>query len=500
MVREVRLIGWCAAALIAIAPLVAAQDSAAFPPATPESQGMSAPALAELADAVRGFVKNEVAIGAELLVIKNRHTVFHEGFGWSDREEEEPYAIDTVCNIRSMTKPLTGAAAQILIDRGVLSLDDTVAKYVPAFDTEKARGVTIRQLLTHRSGLPLSVVITGGEYESLFELASEAGERGPYFAPEEKFWYSDAGSDTLGAVVEVASGRLLDEFVRAELLDPLGMGSSFWLHEEDRSPAPRMASLYARLPGGWVRFWSPGRPFIYEYAWGSQSLYSTPADYAKFLAMWMDEGRVGEIRILSEDAIARTLTPVSRMTSLGSDDLFPCGLDDLLPHYGQMSVLHIDPDADDDARPVIIGHSGSDGTIGWAWPERDLMVLYFTQSRGGASALLLEPYIDYLLLHPERQEESYAHFEPYVGTYTATGEGGVGETFAILVQNGHLALHMEGRDFPYELRDADEHGRRAFLLDDRVAVSFPPAAKDELPILVLHEPDGEEPVFHRVVE
>lgn len=127
------------ALLFAAAPVLA--DDEAFPSATPESQGLSSEALDALAAEVAGFVERDLALGGELLVVKNRHTVLHRWFGVADREgdEPEPWIDGTVCNIRSMTKPLTGAAAQILIDRGKLALDDPVAKYLLGFDTDRAR-------------------------------------------------------------------------------------------------------------------------------------------------------------------------------------------------------------------------------------------------------------------------------------------------------------------------------------------------------------------------
>ena len=98
-----------------------------FPPAAPESVGLSEAALAELAGIVEGYVADGRIVGAEILVIKNRRTVLHEAYGWKDRDDGIPLEIGTIYNIRSMTKPLTGAAAQCLIDEGLIALDDRVA-------------------------------------------------------------------------------------------------------------------------------------------------------------------------------------------------------------------------------------------------------------------------------------------------------------------------------------------------------------------------------------
>ena len=116
-----------------------------FPTAPPETQDISGTALAELAREMQEYVERGLIVGGELLVVKNRRTVLHETFGYADRDDGVPWTKGTVSNIRSMTKPITGAAAQILIDRGQLALDDPAANYLPGFDTEAARDITVRQ-------------------------------------------------------------------------------------------------------------------------------------------------------------------------------------------------------------------------------------------------------------------------------------------------------------------------------------------------------------------
>jgi len=106
-----RLLGFALALLLIPTPsaaLVAPQE--AFPRATPESQGLSAEAMVELAREVSGYVERGLIVGGELLVVKNRRTVLHKTFGLADREESIPWTVGTVANIRSMTKPITGAA------------------------------------------------------------------------------------------------------------------------------------------------------------------------------------------------------------------------------------------------------------------------------------------------------------------------------------------------------------------------------------------------------
>ncbi len=456
-----------------------AQDTpSAFPVASPESQGMDAGALEQLAAVVQGYIDDELALGAELLVIKNRRTVLHRAFGWKDRESDQPMETDTIFNIRSMSKPFTGAALQVLIDRGQISPEDLVTDYLLGFDNDLSRRITVEHVLTHRSGLPLSIFMTRGvgldHFESLQAMANAVGEDGPEFEIGEKFWYSDSGTDVVGALVEIHSGLLLNDFWEREFFAPLGMRDTLVALDAEDPRYPRIASLYIGSPHAWSRFWSPEVDPLYPFAWGSQTIYSTPRDYAKFLAMWMDGGTVGEHQLLSPEAIERTLTPVSEMKMLGSDARFPTDYTGVEPWYGQMAQLWMPTDDPTGSDPVIIGHSGSDGTVALAWPAEDLMVLYFTQSRGGTTVLKLEEHVDRLLLHQERVDEAEAvpeALQRYLGTYVANFASFREVEFEVLYKNGHLAVDIPGQ-LVFELAAPDADGRRQFLLTDAVAVSF----------------------------
>lgn len=465
------------------AGLAAPPEDAAFPRATPESQGLSAAALRELADVVRGYVDEDQIVGAELLVIKNRHTVLHEACGWKDRARHVPMACDTIFNIRSMTKPVTGTAAQILIDAGALGLDDPVHRYLPAFDNDKCRTMTVRHVLTHRSGLPLTLLAgTLDGYESLEQIAALGAEKGPEFTPGSAFMYSDAGSEVLGAVVAKAAGQPLDTFVQGRLLDPLGMRDALTLVKVSDPRTSRIGCAYGGLPGDWSEYWCPGQPPIYRFALGSQSLYCTPADYARFLALWLDGGRIGRQQLLSPEAIKRGLTPVSDME-------YPTGFAGLKVHYGQMWMLWLPADGPADAKPVVIGHGGSDGTHAWAWPQHDLMILYFTQSRGNATGINVEREIDRLLMHPdtgEAQKAAADEFAPYVGPYHTDFNTQRNQEAAILVQDGQLALRLP-QGLVITLLPPDDEGIWRFGLRPTSGVSFDRDENGRVTTLWLHE-------------
>ncbi len=450
----------------------------------PEIHAIPAAALEGLSATIHKHFEDDHIVGAEFLAIKNGHTIMHETYGWMDREELKPMEPNTIFNIRSMTKMLTGASAQILIDEGILSLDDKVSQFLPGFDNGKSDGITIEQLLTHRSGLPLSTLTSLDEFDDLYSFGNSIGEKGPEFIPGSKFWYSDAGSEALGAVVEVVSGVTLDSFVIERLLYPLDMNDTFYITEPE-APLDRFASLYIGTPGSWEKWWIPGEPF-YPFAWGSQSLYSTPRDYARFISMLMNDGTCNGNRILSEDAVDRILTPVSVLTNLGSDMPAPTGFPFTEVYYGQMSVLNVSSDG----QLQVFGHSGSDGTWAWAFPEHDMMIFYFTQSRGQVTGIRLESDIDRLLVNPEYAPplEVVEKYEPYLGTYISESPASMGEEFTVLIHNEHLGFDITGL-FIFELEEPlAEGGRWHFQLDEQLSIEFIRDRSGNIAALKFYEP------------
>ncbi|HEV2702399.1 MAG TPA: serine hydrolase domain-containing protein [Steroidobacteraceae bacterium] len=422
-------------ALLTVGAIARCQAAESFPEATPESQGLSSQSLAKLLAVVRGFADKGDIVGGELLVIKNRRTVLDAVVGLGDREGQRPLKLDTVYCIRSMTKPVMGAAVQILIDEGRLSLDDTAAKYLPSFDNDKSRGITVRQLLTHTAGLPLSSLL-GTNIQSLHSLrdvADKTGNNGPTVPPGTRFQYSDDGADTLGAIVSAITGEPAETFIARRILEPLGMRDTFALVATAGKKLDRFTSAYAGSRGNWVRFWSPQDKPIFPYFLASQGMYSTTKDYARFLAMYLDDGRVGDKRVLSKAAVGRTLTPA---IATG----MPTGFPQLSAYYGQLMFTYVDATG----KLHAFGHSGSDGTWAYAWPDQNLMVLYFTQSRGNSTGLDLEPAIDHLLLGgaeaaPVGQELTAAAAAPYLGPYWF---GPLQKPMIVVLQGNRLALDI----------------------------------------------------------
>jgi CubicO group peptidase (beta-lactamase class C family) len=342
-----------------------------FPPSSPDQVGVEPRRLAAFEAALPAWVEAGEVVGAELLVIARKRTVLHLTAGWKDRERRIPMRPETIFRIRSMTKPFTGTLALMLAEQGVLELEDPVARWLPSFDHAGSRGVTIEHLLRHVAGFDhpgFPAPIT--RYGSLRGAADAVGRAGPGAEPGSRYCYSDAGSACLGALVAEAGKAPLEELMRERILEPLGMADTLCVlrHEEPRRL--RVSCSYKLTDRGFEKYWDIMKPPMLDFLAGAGGLYSTPRDFARFLACWMHGGG----GLLSPQSVERALsvTPMSREAAAHGA-------------YGMQWYLYSEADAHDDSVLQVFGHDGSDGTWGMAIPKLDLMVLYFSQSRGGGT-------------------------------------------------------------------------------------------------------------------
>jgi len=313
-------------------------------------------------DAVRArlqeLVDEKKIAGAVGLISRGGKTAWIEAVGLQDIEDGTPMRTDTIFRICSMTKPITSVGVLMLVEDGKISLHDPVSRFIPEFDGVKvvvkktvdadgdkddgaesdpyelvvaAQPITITHLLTHTSGLSYGFLgdpyltplyADAGVSDGLTETPGTIGDnarklaRLPLaFQPGAKWQYSLA-TDVLGRVIEVASGRTLDEFFSERIFKPLGMRDTHF-----RLPAsklPRLAEVYTQaedgtiteLPGGTVQTGSAVHSKSYPYAEGNAfysggaGLVSTVEDYARFLAMLLGDGQVDGVRLLESETIA----------------------------------------------------------------------------------------------------------------------------------------------------------------------------------------------------
>jgi len=334
-----------------------------FPIFKPESVGIESDTLNIFSDQIQEWLDEDEIVGAILTIIKSRKTVFHEAFGWREKEREIPMEKNTICRLRSMTKPFVGTSILMLSEQGKLALSDRVAKYFPSYKNEKCQNITIEQLITHTGGFKQPGYPWGPNfYKDLKSLVETIGKSGPSFAPGERYVYSDAGSSTLAYIVTEISEMPVEDFIQKNILDKLGMSNTFCNLTEDDPRRSAVSCTYSGGKGTWNKYWDNSSPQAVPYFRGSGGIYSTTTDYARFLAMWMDEGSAGSRQFLKSETVKQALTP-SDLSKNGNGG------------YGFHWEIYKKSE-------LVFGHRGSDGTLAIAAPQKDLMFLYFTQSRG----------------------------------------------------------------------------------------------------------------------
>jgi len=289
---------------------------------------------------------------------------------------KEPMTEDTIFDLASLTKPIaTAASLMVLADRGKLDLDERASHYVPEFASHGKADITLRQLLTHASGLPAETPVVDyerGRAEALKRIMALRLKA----APGERFTYSDVGYLVLEEVIRRVTGTGLADFADAEIFRPLAMGETRFL--PPASARPRTAPTEQRN-GAWIRgdVHDP-RAFRLGGVAGHAGLFSTAADLARFARMVLGEGTLDQAHILSARAIANMVAPhdvAGGIRALGWD---------VQTAYSTNRGSSLSRRA--------VGHGGYTGTSLWIDPEKDLFVIFLSNrvhpdGKGSVNAL-----------------------------------------------------------------------------------------------------------------
>ncbi len=319
---------------VALVPCLLALDPASAQHISPESLDN---VKAELRQAV---ASGSIASGAHMVVI-NGEVPYFEVAGVSDIEDKTPLQANTIMRVYSMTKPITSVAAMTLYEQGKFQLDDPVAKYIPTFEktsvlvkagdshklVDAERQLTIRDVFRHTTGY--SYGRDNAEIRKYYEQegvlyrdphammppemtiaqAADALSRIPALhQPGARFTYG-FNTDLLGRLIEVWSGKTLDEYMREAVLAPLAMVDTGFSIPKDKRD--RFASCHAWESGQQVIADKAGEsPFNdgFEFLSGGGGLVSTMQDYANFCQMMIDRGEFQDKRVLKEETIQLMFT------------------------------------------------------------------------------------------------------------------------------------------------------------------------------------------------
>jgi CubicO group peptidase (beta-lactamase class C family) len=336
---------------------------------------------------------------------------------------ENPAAVtaDSLYRVYSMTKPLTGMCAMMLIEDGKIGLDQDIGDFIPGFKKPQVlidgtrdlaarpamRPITVRNLLTHTAGLGYTIVTKGPLLAAYIKLGINPAVLSrrpipglpsvppapsledfanrlstlPLIADPGTRWSYSVGLDLMGRIIEIASGMSFDRFMQTRLFDPLGMTSSFW--QVPAAQTARLTTNFAFLPGGGTFPIDPGRDSVFSdkpaFPFGGAGLVMSPRDYDRFLLMLAGYGAIGRTRVMKA-ATARLGMSNLMPASVTAENGFEGG-----QGYGAGGrvVIRTEP-----GKPGIgtYGWGGAANTIGWVDPTRKIRASGFVQYFDAANA------------------------------------------------------------------------------------------------------------------
>jgi CubicO group peptidase (beta-lactamase class C family) len=378
--------------------------AAAVPTARPEEVGLSADRLNRVTELMRRHIEARTFTGAVTLVARHGRVAHFEAHGSMDVGARRPMQRDAIFGIMSMTKPVVAVAILMLVEDGRIRLTDPVSRFVPelreltvtALNTDSRvasapsgavtaplpsrtvaaeRAVTVRDLLTHTSGLmsggasaSRAGAIAPQPGETLAQVIPRLKDVPLDFQPGTRWAYSGQyGFDVLARIVEVASGMSFDRFTQQRIFDPLGMKETSFYPAPGQ---PRVVPLYQHVDG--VLQPQPYPGFMNgAYFSGGGGLFSTATDYLQFAQMLLDGGQHDGVRLLSPGGVAL-------MTSVAAPDTLP----GRMPGEGYGLGVRVVSDAG--ARTTFL----SKGSFGWSGafnthffidPQEHIVGLFMTQ-------------------------------------------------------------------------------------------------------------------------
>ncbi len=379
---------------------------------TPEEVGLSSERLRRIDQHLRTrYVEPGKIAGALTLVARRGKVAFSSPVGMLDRERAAAMRADAIFRIYSMTKPVTSVALMMLHERGAFQLADPVHKWIPAWEhlrvyrygqypnfvtTPVERPMTVRDLLTHTSGLSYGIMerthldaayrkLRIGEGQgTLAEMVDKLAQLPLEFSPGSHWGYSVA-TDVVARLVEILSDRPFDEYLREQILQPLGMVDTGYTVPADK--VARYTANYARAPDGGMILYDDPADSAYArpkplFA-GSTGLVSTAADYLRFAEMLRRGGELEGVRLLGP----RTVRYMASNHLPGGVDLASIATESSFSETRYEGVgfglgFHVNIDPVRTQVPGSVGEFGWGGmasTVFWIDPAEELTVIFMTQ-------------------------------------------------------------------------------------------------------------------------
>ena len=347
--------------------------------ANPEACGVRVDQLEVAAGLLRGEIDRRRISAAALLVARGGEVVYDAGFGRIRPEESAPEtAPDSIFLVASITKPVTAVALMLLVDRGLVCLDDPVSLYIPEFKGRDRECITVRQLLCHTSGMPDMLPENEAlrrAHEPLSTFVERAITTPLLFEPGTAFSYQSKGILLAAEIVQRLTGKPLREFEAQQIFAPLGMSQTalglgpFQLDQLVWCGTTMDESEETRSWGWNTQYWRDfGAP------WGG--MHTTTSDIAVLLQAMLNGGEYGGFRLLSKAGAAAMKRDQNEHLRA------PWGIGWALSgclawnYFGSL------------VSPGTFGHVGATGTVAWADPERQLSCVCLTNNMVDEGSLL----------------------------------------------------------------------------------------------------------------
>lgn len=339
------------------------QRSYSLPASKPAELGMDSQRLSIIDEIVEQGLARGKMPGAVVLVGYQGHVVYHKAFGYLQLQPQKvAMQIDTVFDLASLTKPIaTATSIMTLVGKKQIDLNAPVAKYIPEFGVNGKENVTVKQLLTHVSGLTPDNSIRdykNGPAEA-FRLIHELK---PIYEPGTQFRYSDVGFIELAEIVERVTGKNIHEYSQQNLFAPLGMRETGYL---PNSSLQKRAAVTQKRNDKWMQgeVHDP-RAFALNGIAGHAGLFSTANDLAIFAQMLINKGSLNGVTVMQSQTVRLMTADVKvpgGLRSLGWDKRSAYS-----SNRGDLFSKH------------AFGHGGFTGTSFWIDPQQQLFVIFLS--------------------------------------------------------------------------------------------------------------------------
>jgi CubicO group peptidase (beta-lactamase class C family) len=379
----------------------------------PEEVGLSSARLARIGEHWQRYIDAGQLAGTLTLIARRGKVAYCEAQGHLETERRRAVAPDSVWRIYSMTKPITSVGLMMLYEQGRFQLNDPVARFIPSWSdlgvfvsgnhpqfvtTAPARSMTIRDLLSHTSGLTygstersnvdaayrkLAVGDRTRAGYTVADMVATLGELPLEFSPGTRWNYSVA-TDVLGHLIEVISGQRLDAYLAEHVFGPLGMRDTSFTIRDDQ--VPRFAANYERQVDGQLKLIDDPTRSTYartSFLSGGGGLVSTALDYHRFTAMLLNGGELDGMRLLGR----KTVQLMTANHLPGDGDIaqlaLPGSFTDL-PYAGLgfglgFSVVQSPARAHIPGSVGAYAWAGAASTVFWVDPAEELIVIFMTQ-------------------------------------------------------------------------------------------------------------------------